>query len=114
MADGLYGRYKMQPRGGVKGAGIGGFFAALLWNLVMRFGWSIPVWALLAAHFLLKWPLWIFWLALGVWLGYVLLLTILIVWANHVGNLPPESRPNKNPYSVTDNDQFLRGNNGRH
>ncbi len=108
LGDGLYGKYKMQPRGGVKGSGFSGFVLTFLWSLVLRVGWSIPAWGLLVAHFFLQWPLWAFWLALGLWLGYVLLVTLLIVWANHVGNEPPEDRPNKNPYSVTSNEQFLK------
>lgn len=102
--NGLYGNYKKDPRIGA----LGSFFITLLWNLLMKFGWSIPAWILLAAHYLFGLPLWLFWLALGIWLGYVLLLTILIAWGNYCSGEPAESGPNKNPYSITDSSIFLR------
>ena len=103
-SNGFYGNYKNNRRIGA----VRGFLIAFLWNLLMKFGWSIPAWVFLAVHYLFGLPLWLFWFALGIWLGYVLVLTIVIAWANRCSNGPSESNPNKNPYSITDNDIFLR------
>lgn len=108
MGDGLYGRNKIQPRGIQRGSGIGGFFGALFASLVAHIGWSIPAWGLLAAHYLLHWPMWVFWVALGLWLGYVMFVTVVVVWGNAMGNLPDESRPNKNPYSVQSDSEVFK------
>lgn len=108
MGDGLYGKYKSLSRSGGTGTGFGGFMTAFLAGLVVRFYGILPAAGLLAAHFLVKWPLWPVWLALGLWVLYVLLTTAFIAWANAVGSEPTPERPNKNPYSETSNDKYLQ------
>lgn len=104
MSRGFYKNYRRDGGSG----GFGGFFIALFWNILMNLGWTIPAWLLLAAHWFLNVPLWFFWLALGVWLVAVIVLTLIVSLANHFSNELDDSKSNKNPYSVTDNDIFLR------
>lgn len=80
----------------------------LVWllNLLLNLHWSIPAWILLALHFLLGWPIWLFWTAIVLWI----LLTVFFTWfirsANKYSNIPDPVKENKNPYSATNEDVF--------
>lgn len=77
----------------------GGFFLCLLMNLILNLEWTIPAWILLVLHFLLDWPVWLFWAALGLWLLVIVILTGVISFAAKCSTPTPQ-RENKNPYSV--------------
>lgn len=77
----------------------GGFFICFLLNLFLNLAWSIPAWLLLVAHAVLLWPLWLFWLALGLWGAMALILTAIIAWSAKCAAVPTPERENKNPYS---------------
>lgn len=83
-----------------RGKNSGNFWLCLLFNMLMNLPWTIPAWILLALHFLLEWPLWPFWVALGVWFVSLLLWMSFIGWAAGCGNVPDPPKENKNPYSV--------------
>lgn len=75
------------------------FFLAYLLNLVLNLEWSIPAWILLGLHFWLEVPIFLFWLALGLWLGGTLLFLLVILLIRKT--VPPDvPQENKNPYSV--------------
>ena len=82
----------------------GNFFLALLINIIFNFEGSIPAWILLVMHFVfglsVKW----FWIALGIWLGGLILWMVIVGkiygWANKCGNTPDPPKKNVNPYSV--------------
>ena len=75
------------------------FFCTLLINLGFNIMYSVPAWVLLALHFWLGWPIWLFWLALGLWIGGVVLWMLIIKWAAKCGDEPAPYQENKNPYS---------------
>lgn len=79
-----------------------------LWYMMMRLRWLMIAVLLLALHFLVGVPIWLFWLALGLWAVYVLLLALFVRFANYCGNLPKVSRPNINPYSSRSADMLPR------
>lgn len=77
----------------------GSFFICLIFNMGLNFHWSIPAWILLALHFWLEVPIWLFWAALGIWLGAIILWMLIIKWAVKCGDEPAPYQENKNPYS---------------
>jgi fatty acid desaturase len=81
-----------------------GFLLCLLLNMAFRFEWAIAAIILLAIHFWLGWPLFLVWIALGIWVLYSLFVTLVLSAANHAGNEPTPQRPNKNPYSKSNTD----------
>ncbi len=81
-----------------------GFLLCLLLNMAFRFEWAIAAIVLLAIHFWLGWPLFLVWIALGIWLVYALFVTLVLSAANQIGNEPTQQRPNKNPYSKSNTD----------
>lgn len=81
-----------------------GFLLCLILNMLFRFEFAIIGIVLLALHFWLGLPMFLAWIAFGVWFVYALLITVILSLANHAGNLPPDERPNKNPYSASNKD----------
>lgn len=76
------------------------FFLAYLLNLVLNLEWSIPALILLGLHFWLGIPLYLFWLALGLWLGGTFLFMLVLLLIRKC--IPPDKpQENKNPYSAT-------------
>ena len=79
----------------------GSFLLTFLINLLINWEGILPAGILLVLHYALRWPLWAVWAALGAWALFVLIGTLLIVWAAGCSDRtivpPPE---NKNPYSV--------------
>lgn len=83
----------------MKKAETSNFLLAFFLNLVLNLEWSVPAWILLGLHFWLKIPIFLFWLALGLWLGGTLLFTLVLVVIRKC--TPPDvPQENKNPYSV--------------
>ena len=78
----------------------GSFWFCLMINLLLNLEWSIPAWILLAMHYILAWPIGLFWLALGLWIAGVLMWMFLIGWASDCSSEPDQPKENKNPYSV--------------
>ena len=81
-----------------------GFLVCLLINMMFRFEWAIAAIVLLVIHFLLGWPLFLVWIALGIWFLYAFFVTLVLSMANRIGNEPTPERPNRNPYSKTNED----------
>ena len=79
---------------------IGNFFLALLFNMLFHFEGTVPAWILLACHFLFDWSIWLFWIALGLWLFNILFWMDIVGWATRCGSEPDKPKENKNPYSV--------------
>ena len=78
----------------------GNFFLTLLFNLLLNLEWTIPAWILLACHYLFDWSIKWFWLALALWVVYILLCMKFMGLATRWGNIPDRPKENKNPYSV--------------
>ena len=76
------------------------FWLCLFVNLCFNLEWSIPAWILLALHYWRKWPVWLFWLALGIWIAGIVLWMRIIGWVAKCGSTPEKPKENKNPYSV--------------
>ncbi len=72
--------------------------------MMFRFEWAIAAIVLLVLHFLFRWPLFLVFVALGIWLLYALFVTAVLSAANRAGNAPTPDRPNKNPYSSSNAD----------
>ena len=81
-----------------------GFVICLLINMMFRFEWAIAAIVLLVLHFLLNWPLFLVFVALGIWFLYALFVTAVLSAANRIGNEPTPERPNRNPYSKSNAD----------
>ena len=81
-----------------------GFLLCLFLNMAFRFEWAIAAIILLTLHFLFGWPLFLTFIALGIWVLYALFVTAVLSAANHAGNEPTPERPNKNPYSKSNAD----------
>lgn len=81
-----------------------GFILCLLLNMVFRFEWAIVAVVLLVTHFLFGWPLFLTFVALGIWVVYALFVTLVLSAANRAGNAPTPDRPNRNPYSKSNAD----------
>lgn len=82
----------------MKKSGSGNFFLALILNLVFNLEWIIPSVVLLILHFTVQLPIFWFWLALGLWIGIILIITLVLCWAGKCSE-PPAPQENKNPYS---------------
>jgi hypothetical protein len=78
----------------------GNFFLCLLINLFFHLDGTIPAWILLVLHYLLDLPIWLFWLALGIWLLSIVFWMGVIGWATQCSDTPDPPKENKNPYSV--------------
>lgn len=72
--------------------------------MAFRFEWAIVAIILLALHFWLRFPLFLAWIALGIWFLYALIVTFVLSAANRIGNEPTPQLTNKNPYSQTNAD----------
>ena len=83
----------------------GNFWLCLLVNLLLNLEGTIPAWILLGLHFWLDWPMWPFWLALGLWVLGILLWMRIVGWAADCSNIPDKPKENKNPYSVKPTDK---------
>ena len=78
-----------------------GFLLTFLLNLILNFEGALPGLILLGLHIWLDWPLWLVWLAFGIWVGVILIGSLLVVWAAGCSDktiIPPPE--NKNPYSA--------------
>lgn len=72
--------------------------------MMFRFEWAIAAIVLLVLHFLFHWPLFLTFVALGIWVLYALFVTAVLSAANRAGNAPTPQRENKNPYSKSNTD----------
>jgi len=77
----------------------GGFFVALLVNLVFNLEWTVPAWILLGIHFWLGISIKWFIGAIVLWVSAVAVKTIVLSWLIREGNKPDLPKENKNPYS---------------
>ena len=78
----------------------GGFLTALIFNMGLNIMYSVPAWILLALHFWLGIPIWLFWLTLGMWIGGIIIWMLVIRWSANCSSEPTLYRENKNPYSA--------------
>lgn len=60
---------------------------------------TIPAWILLILHFCIGISIFWFWLALALWIIYLLVWMKIIGWAGRCST-PDPPKENKNPYSV--------------
>ena len=81
----------------------GSFILVLVLNLILNLEWIIPAVILLVLHFLFDWPIWLFWAALGLWVGIIVIEMLVLRWAAGCGNAPEPEKKNLNPYSSTIN-----------
>ena len=77
----------------------GNFFLCLLINIMLNLEGSIPAWILLILHFCIGISILWFWLALALWIIYLLVWMKIIGWAGRCST-PDPPKENKNPYSV--------------
>lgn len=84
----------------------GGFFLCLLWNAILYGLWTIPVVILLALHFIHGLSLVWFWVALGTWVFFILLRTLLVIFARYGSAHRIPVPENKNPYSEKVRDPY--------
>lgn len=90
----------------------GNFLLYLLLNLLLNIEWSIPAWILLALHFILGWPLWPFFAALGAWILWLLITMGLLGLVSRIANADEPKTKNKNPYSQKTVDILPKDSNG--
>ena len=64
----------------------GGFLLCFGLNLILNIFWIIPAIVLFIAHAVFATPLWLAWLALGLWLVIVFGITAFMSWAASTGN----------------------------
>ena len=87
----------------------GSFFLSLAINLLFHWEWSVPAWILLILHVSIGIPIKWFRIALGIWIGVILLWQIIAgrfcSWAAKCGNTPAPPKKNVNPYSVGKTDE---------
>ena len=77
----------------------GNFFLCLLFNMMLNLEGTIPAWILLILHFCIGISIFWFWLALALWIIYLLVWMKIIGWAGRCST-PDSPKENKNPYSV--------------
>lgn len=82
----------------MKKADSGNFFLAFILNLVLNLEWVIPAVVLIILHFTIGLPIFWFWLAFGLWIGGILIMTLVLGWAGRCSQ-PQPPKENKNPYS---------------
>ena len=78
----------------------GGFLFWLLINMLINPEGLIAFIVLLALRFWLKWPLWIAFAVLGVWILGIIVFMLVIGTATRCGNESTPPQENKNPYSL--------------
>ena len=78
----------------------GTFFFCLLINILLNPEGFIPAAVLLVLHFVIGWPVWLAFAALGVWLLWITIGMLVIGWASRCSNIPDPPKENKNPYSA--------------
>ncbi len=82
----------------------GNFLLALLINMLFHLEGTLPAWILLILHYVIGLSVKWFWIALGIWLGGILIWMIaagwIYGWAAQSGNTPDPPKKNVNPYSV--------------
>lgn len=81
----------------------GGFFLCLGINMLLNLEWSIPAWILLALYCWLGISLWWFVGAMVLWVLRVMAGMWFMGWVSSCGNEKEPPKPNKNPYSKTNN-----------
>ena len=80
----------------------GSFFISLLFNMLINLEGSVPALILLALHFLIDISIGWFFLALSLWILYLVLWMLFVGWASSAASTPDKPRENKNPYSAKD------------
>ena len=89
----------------------GGFFLCLLWYAILYALWTIPVWILLALHFLIGLPIAWFWVALGAWILSIVIRSLLVLFGRYAFAHRIPVPENKNPYSVKVRDPYAEARN---
>ena len=75
------------------------YLGVLLFNMLINFWGSMPAWFLLVMHFVFGWRLLWFWLALGAWIGGIMLYMFIIGRLSRYGTGEDRQNANINPYS---------------
>lgn len=71
----------------------------LVFNMLLNLEGLMPAAALLVLHYVLDWPLWPTFAAVGLWVLYLVIRMAVIGWAQRCGSTPDVPKENKNPYS---------------
>ncbi len=87
----------------------GNFIIVLLFNILINLDGAIPAVILLGLHFWLGLPIWIFWAALGLWLGSMIIYMLVLGFASRCANSPEPYKENKNPYSNRNRNPYSAG-----
>lgn len=82
-----------------------GFLLCFIINMLFRGEWAAIAFLLLILHYAIDLPLFLTFIALGIWVIYSLIVTLIFSFANS-SNTPTPYRENKNPYSKTNDDIF--------
>ncbi len=78
----------------------GGFFLCLLLNILLNLDGAIPAILLLICHFAFGFPLWLTFVALGIWLGWMIIYMLVMGWFySQDSDLPEKSKNVNNPYA---------------
>ena len=80
-----------------------GLLLSLLINFLINPEGLIPAAVLTILHYALHWPIWPILAALGAWILWITLRTLIIGWAVRCSNTPDPPKENKNPYSAKQN-----------
>ena len=75
-----------------------GFLISLIFNLVLNFEMAVAAAALLVLHFTFDVPLFLFWIALALWVLPNVVSTLFLFLVSSLAT-PDAPRENKNPYS---------------
>ena len=79
-----------------------GFLISLLFNMLINLEGIIPALVLLVLRFWLGISIGWFFLALSLWILYIVLWMVFVGWASEAAGTPDRPKENKNPYSATD------------
>lgn len=79
------------------------FFISLGLNLLLNYEFLIVAIVLLVLHFVVKLPIWLFWLSILIWILPSLLMTLFLFFLSGVDTGDVDVKENKNPYSVGQN-----------
>ena len=75
------------------------FLLCFIINMMLNLEGLIPAVILIALHFIFDISIWWGIGAIILWILYLMIWMLIFGWANSVGNEPPKTRENKNPYS---------------
>lgn len=79
------------------------FWVSFFLNLVFNYEFLVVAIALLVLHWVLNTPIWLFWIAILIWILPSLLMTLFLFFLAGMDSGQVDEKENKNPYSVGQN-----------